>query len=92
MQMTLPMIPMVFILSLKKKTERMIMVTCFTFPTTFIINGPPCFTALKLATFKKNASMPWRSRSSRAFVEALGVKEALKRYDPSHFVQKRESL
>lgn len=92
MQMTLPRMPMGFILFLKKKTERMTMVTCFTFPTTFIISGPPCFTALKLATFKKKASMPWRTSRRILLVGALSVDDGMKAYDGSHFFQKAESL
>ena len=92
MQTTLPRIPMGFILFLKKKTDRMTMVTCFTFPTTFIISGPPCFTALKLATFRKKANMPWRTSSRMLLVGALSVADVMKPYDGSHFFQKAESL
>ena len=70
-QMILPKTPMGLILFLKRKTERMIIVTCFTFPTTFIINGPPSFTALKLAMFNKKASMPWNTNKRILDIGAL---------------------
>lgn len=92
MQMMLPRIPMGFILFLKKKTERMTIVTCFTFPTTFIISGPPCFTALKLATFKKKANMPWRSSRRMLFMGALEMEGRTKGYLGSQLFQKGESL
>ena len=58
MHIILPRTPIGRILLLKRYTERMIITTCFTFPATFIMSGPPSFTALKLATFKKNAKTP----------------------------------
>ena len=57
-QIILPRTPIGRILLLKRYTERMIITTCFTFPATFIMSGPPSFTALKLATFRKNAKTP----------------------------------
>ena len=47
------------------------MTTCFTFPTTFIISGPPSFTALKFAIFSIKASIPWNASSKIAPIFAL---------------------
>ena len=71
-----------FILLLNRYTERMIITTCFTFPATFIMSGPPSFTALKFATFRKKARMPWIKRSTS---EDRGA-------DGSQFFQKGKSL
>ena len=71
MQITLPTSPMNFILLLNNKTDRISMATCFTLPTTFIIKGPPSLTALKLATFSKKASKPWKRRRRIFFNDAL---------------------
>ena len=46
----------------EKNGEIKIIATCFTLPTTFIINGPPSLTALKLATFRRKARKPQQIR------------------------------
>ena len=71
MQITDPMIPIGFILLLNSTTDKMIITTCFTFPTTFIISGPPSFTALKFAIFSMNASIPWNTSNKIAPIFAL---------------------
>ena len=58
------------------------MITCLIFPTTFIIKGPPAFTAWKLATFSKKAKNPWRTNKARTLKEAEG----------SQFVKKSRSF
>lgn len=62
MQMTLPTIPIVVMRLPNIKTDKKIITTCFTFPTTFIIRGPPSLTALKFAMFNRKANMPWTTR------------------------------
>lgn len=82
MHIILPRMPMGFILLLNRYTERMIITTCLTFPATFIMSGPPSFTALKFAMFRKKARIPWiRRRMS----ENVGA-------DGSHVFQKGKSL
>lgn len=71
MQIIDPKTPIGFILFLNSTTDRMIMTTCFTFPTTFIISGPPSFTALKFAIFSIKASIPWNTSSKIAPIFAL---------------------
>ena len=71
MQITLPRRPTGFNLFLNKNTDRRIIVTCFKFPTTFIIKGPPSFTALKFATFRAKARNPWNTNRRRLDTGAL---------------------
>ena len=62
MQIALPSKPIGLILLPNKNREIKIIATCFTLPTTFIINGPPSLTALKLATFRRKARKPQQIR------------------------------
>lgn len=75
MQITLPITPITVILLPNMKTERIIITTCLTLPTTFIIRGPPSFTALKFAMFKVKASIPWKTRRRIEVRGALEVRE-----------------
>lgn len=73
-------------------TERIIITTCFTFPTTFIISGPPSFTALKLATFSAKASIPCTRRSKIDETGALNDITTTTNYLGNHVDQKPLSL
>lgn len=63
--------PIGLILFPNMNTESRIITTCLTLPTTFIIKGPPSFTALKFAIFNANASMPCTTRIRRLVTGAL---------------------